>query len=68
MPGVTIGPNAIVAGGAVVTRDVPEGTIVGGNPAKVIGSVQELARKRANSDEPFWNSTRKELEEFYWNK
>ena len=36
MPGVTIGENAVVAGGAVVTKDVPENAIVGGNPAKVI--------------------------------
>lgn len=37
MPGVTIGHGAIVAGGAVVTKDVAEGMIVGGVPAKAIG-------------------------------
>ena len=36
LPGVTIGENAVVAGGAVVTKDVPANTIVGGNPAKII--------------------------------
>ena len=36
MPGVTIGENAIVAAGAVVTKDVPANTIVAGVPAKLI--------------------------------
>jgi len=38
-PGVTIGDDAVVASGAVVTDDVPEGVVVGGNPATVIRSV-----------------------------
>ncbi len=36
MPGVHIGENAVIAGGAVVTKDVPANAVVGGNPAKVI--------------------------------
>jgi len=47
LPGVTIGPNAIVAAGAIVSRDVPPDAIVAGNPAKVIGSFAELARRRS---------------------
>jgi maltose O-acetyltransferase len=35
-PGVTIGDNAVVASGAVVTTDVPENVVVGGNPATVV--------------------------------
>ena len=37
--GVTVGENSVVAAGSVVTRDVPPGTLVGGNPAKVIRSI-----------------------------
>lgn len=37
MPGVKIGKGAVVAGGAVVTKDVDEFAIVGGVPAKIIG-------------------------------
>jgi maltose O-acetyltransferase len=36
LPGIRIGRGAIVAAGAVVTKDVPAVTVVGGNPAKII--------------------------------
>jgi len=36
LPGVTIGENSIVAAGAVVSKDVPDNTVVGGIPAKII--------------------------------
>lgn len=37
--GVTIGENAVVAAGSIVTRDVPPNTLVGGSPARVIRSI-----------------------------
>jgi len=36
LPGVTIGPGAMVGAGSVVTKDVPAGVTVAGNPAKVL--------------------------------
>lgn len=39
LPGVTIGDNSVVAAGAVITKDVPENTVVVGVPAKVIKKI-----------------------------
>jgi len=39
LPGVTIGANAFVGAGSVVTRDVRDGMMVAGNPARVVGKV-----------------------------
>ena len=39
LKGVSIGDGAVVGAGAVVVKSVPPGAIVGGNPARVIGSV-----------------------------
>jgi acetyltransferase-like isoleucine patch superfamily enzyme len=44
--GVTIGKNSVVAMGAVVTKDVPENTLVAGVPAKVKYSREEYDKKQ----------------------
>jgi acetyltransferase-like isoleucine patch superfamily enzyme len=53
MPGVRIGNRCVVAAGSVVTRSVPEGSVVGGNPAKLIGTYDALGAKVAQ-----WPTTR----------
>ena len=45
LPGVTIGENAIVAAGAVVTKDVPDNAMVGGVPAKIIKMLDGKPKK-----------------------
>jgi len=44
LPGITIGQHAMIAAGAVVTKDVPEGKLVKGNPAVVFGNAFDAAR------------------------
>ena len=39
--GVSVGDNSVVAAGSVVTRDVPPNSLVGGNPARLIRSIEE---------------------------
>lgn len=45
MPGVSIGENCIVGGGSVVTKSVPDGCMVAGNPAKFIGYTDDFYRR-----------------------
>jgi acetyltransferase-like isoleucine patch superfamily enzyme len=48
LPGVTIGEGAVVAAGAIVTKDVAPYTIVGGNPARVIGNRERGLKYQLN--------------------
>lgn len=45
LPGVTIGPNAMIAAGSVVNRDIGEDRAAAGNPARPYGSYSELIQK-----------------------
>ena len=50
LPGVTIGDGALVAAGSVVSRSVPAGAVVAGNPAKVIGDTRKLDEQYLAAD------------------
>jgi UDP-3-O-[3-hydroxymyristoyl] glucosamine N-acyltransferase len=45
LPGVTIGPKALVAAGSVVNRDIPEGKAAAGNPARPYSSYSEIIER-----------------------
>lgn len=45
LPGVKIGDNCIIAAGSVIIKSVPSGSIVGGNPAKIIGQYDQYKEK-----------------------
>jgi len=67
--GVTIGPNAIVGACSVVTKDVPPNTVVAGNPARPICTIEEyeqkcLARHIDIPKDP--EAARRALEAHFW--
>lgn len=63
-----IGPNAIVAAGSVVTKDVPEGVIVAGNPARIIGKTDDLLARRIKlRDMPSDKENLDTIMDYYWN-
>lgn len=49
MPGVVIEDNVIIAAGSVVTKSIPSGVIVGGNPARVIGDYKKYEKNILNN-------------------
>ena len=66
MSGVEIGQGAVVAAGAVVTKDVPDGMVYAGNPARKICTIEEFVTKhRAKMLDKtivYWNVDRLSLD------
>lgn len=66
---VTIGSNVIIAAGSLVNKDVPDGKIVAGVPAKVIGEVDGFVEKRRlYSESPLGKMGRDERLKYFWEK
>ncbi len=45
LPGVTIGENCIIGAGAVITKDVPDNSVVAGVPGRIVNTTEEYAKK-----------------------
>ena len=45
MPGVTVGNNVLIAAGSIVTKSIPSNVVVGGNPARIICTIDEYIKK-----------------------
>ena len=64
---VSVGSNVVIAAGSLVNKDVPDGKIVGGVPAKVIGEVADLETERQKySESPVATMNRDERLEYLW--
>lgn len=50
MPGVTIGDNVLVAAGSIVTKSIPSGMVVAGNPARIICTIEEFYERNKKWD------------------
>lgn len=50
LPGVVIGDNVIIAAASVVTKSVPPNVVIAGNPAKIINTVEDYAKKMYKMD------------------
>ena len=53
MPGVTIGKRCVIGAGAVVTKDIPNNSVVVGVPAKVISTTEQYAEKCLKEQRPY---------------
>lgn len=60
LPGITIGRKAMVGAGSVVTRSVPARAIVVGNPARIVGYVEQEHETRSSTDDPKGESDSRE--------
>jgi len=72
LPGVSIGSNVIIGAGSIVTKDIPSNKVVGGNPARILCSVDEYKehalQKAMAVNITNENLKRSDLVKLFWNK
>ncbi len=66
LPNIKIGNNVIIGAGSVVTKDVPDNSVIAGNPAKIICSFDDYINKRKQKDENLVEYTNEETENKLW--
>lgn len=64
MPNVRIGENSVIATGAVVTKDVPPGSVWGGIPARSIETIEEYYDKQKDQCVPTFSMSDKEKQKY----
>lgn len=64
---VKIGSNVIIGAGSVITKDVPDGVVIAGNPAKIIGDFERFHKERIEIDANKPNYSRNFRYEHIWN-
>lgn len=60
--------NVVIAAGSVVHGHIPSGVVVAGNPAKIIGKVDELMKKRKESKIPSASEGKEEIIKYLWSE
>ncbi len=68
LPNIKIGNNVIIAAGSIVTKDVPDNSVVGGNPAKVISTFDEYINNRKIINEDGLYPNHESVINYVWNK
>ena len=70
LPNVKIGSRVVIGAGSVVTKDIPDNSVAVGNPARVIGSYDDFAKKNQELfrtvpvwDVPYTNKTKEEKQQ-----